>query len=413
MNRVRIVGALLALVCVFLSGGTAIAAEVDCDATYCFTPTDFSQDESLKGICITGLPDAQTGTVMLENRVIRSGDILTADQLTQLTFSPLRTETDQDAVVTYLPIYENRVEASATMTLSIRGKKDEAPVAQDSTIETYKNLPNQGKLSVCDPEEQPMTYTVLRQPKRGTVTVNEDGTFTYTPKKNKVGVDSFTYTATDPAGNVSREATVTVQILKPTDSKQYTDTMGRDCRFAAEWLRNTGLFVGETIGGESCFYPEKTVSRGEFVTMLVQALSIPTENVSYDAIPEDTPDWLKPYLAAAIRSGLTADLPQTESGSFAADQAITGAEAAVMIQNALDLSISQQTLETLAMNGNAEAEQGAVPTWATVSMTAMAENGVALTADKNLTRGELAQALYRVSSLAIDAPGMTVIRKQQ
>lgn len=413
MNRVRIVGALLALVCVFLSGGTAIAAEVDCDATYCFTPTDFSQDESLKGICITGLPDAQTGTVMLENRVIRSGDILTADQLAQLTFSPLRTETDQDAVVTYLPIYENRVEASATMTLSIRGKKDEAPVAQDSTIETYKNLPNQGKLSVCDPEEQPMTYTVLRQPKRGTVTVNEDGTFTYTPKKNKVGVDSFTYTATDPAGNVSREATVTVQILKPTDSKQYTDTLGRDCRFAAEWLRNTGLFVGETIGGESCFYPEKTVSRGEFVTMLVQALSIPTENVSYDAIPEDTPDWLKPYLAAAIRSGLTADLPQTESGSFAADQAITGAEAAVMIQNALDLSISQQTLETLAMNGNAEAEQGAVPTWATVSMTAMAENGVALTADKNLTRGELAQALYRVSSLAIDAPGMTVIRKQQ
>ena len=206
---------------------------------------------------------------------------------------------------------------------------------------------------------------------------------------------------------------MTVQILKPTDSKQYTDTMGRDCRFAAEWLRNTGLFVGETIGGESCFYPEKTVSRGEFVTMLVQALSIPTENVSYDAIPEDTPDWLKPYLAAAIRSGLTADLPQTESGSFAADQAITGAEAAVMIQNALDLSISQQTLETLAMNGNAEAEQGAVPTWAAVSMTAMAENGVALTADKNLTRGELAQALYRVSSLAIDAPGMTVIRKQQ
>lgn len=413
MNRVRIVGALLALVCVFLSGGTAIAAEVDCDATYCFTPTDFSQDESLKGICITGLPDAQTGTVMLENRVIRSGDILTADQITQLTFSPLRTETDQDAVVTYLPIYENRVETAATMTLSIRGKKDEAPVAQDSTIETYKNLPNQGKLSVCDPEEQPMTYTVLRQPKRGTVTVNEDGSFTYTPKKNKVGVDSFTYTATDPAGNVSREATVTVQILKPTDSKQYTDTLGRDCRFAAEWLRNTGLFVGETIGGESCFYPEKTVSRGEFVTMLVQALSIPTENVSYDAIPEDTPDWLKPYLAAAIRSGLTADLPQAESGSFAADQAITGAEAAVMIQNALDLSISQQTLETLAMNGNAKAEQGAVPTWATVSMTAMAENGVTLTADKNLTRGELAQALYRVSSLAIDAPGMTVIRKQQ
>ena len=408
MNRIRFISLLLALVCVCLSVGTVIAAEVDCDATYCFTPADFSENENLAGICVTGLPDTQTGTVMLGSRVIRSGDILTADQLEQLTFSPLRTETDQEAVVTYLPIYENRVEAATTMTLSIRGKKDEAPVAQDSTMETYKNLPNQGKLLVNDPEGQAMTYSVIRQPKRGTVALGEDGSFTYTPKKNKVGVDSFTYTAADAAGNVSREATVTIQILKPTDAKQYTDTVGQDFRFEAEWLRNTGLFVGETVAGESCFHPEKTVSRGEFVTMLVQALSIPTEDVSYDAIPQDTPDWLKPYLAAAMRAGLTAELPQAESGSFEADRAITGAEAAVMIQNALDLSISKTALETVATDS-----EEAFPTWAAASITVMAENGVDLAADQALTRAELAKALYRVSYLSVDAPGMAVIRKQQ
>ena len=65
-----------------------------------------------------------------------------------------------------------------------------------------------------------------------------DGSFIYTPKKNKVGVDSFTYTATDASGKVSREATVTIQILKPTDARQYTDTVGLDCRFEAEWLKN-------------------------------------------------------------------------------------------------------------------------------------------------------------------------------
>lgn len=413
MKRVRIFSGLLALICAIFSVSTAFAAEVDCDATYCFTSTDFSSDETLKGICVTKLPDAQTGTVLLGNRVIRAGDILTAQQLEQLTFSPLRSESDREAVITYLPIYENRVETAASMTLSIRGKKDEAPIAQDSSIETYKNLPNQGRLAVCDPEAQALTYSVLRQPKRGSVTVNVDGTFTYTPKKNKVGVDSFTYTATDPAGNVSREATVTVQILKPTDSKQYTDTLGLDCRFSAEWLRNTGLFVGEQIGGQSCFYPEKTVSRGEFLTMLVQTLGIPTEDVSYDSIPNDTPNWLKPYLAAAMRSGLTADLPKTESGSFEANREITGAEAAVMIQNALDLTISQQTLETIAMEEKTDPAENAVPSWAEVSLTAMAENGVSLTANKALTRGELANALYRISYLAVDAPGMTVIRKQQ
>ena len=220
MSYIRIVCLLCAVLCLFGLIGGALAAEVDCDATYCFTAQDFSPEEQVAGICITGLPDPETGTVMLGNRVLRSGDILTADQLAQMTFCPLRTEEDLSATVTYLPIYEDRVEPSATMTIAIRGKEDKAPAAEDSALETYKNIPYEGTLKVKDPEGQALTFTVTRQPKRGEVTVREDGGFTYTPKKNKVGVDSFTYTAADPAGNVSREATVTVTILRPTDATQ-------------------------------------------------------------------------------------------------------------------------------------------------------------------------------------------------
>ena len=412
MFRVRFICLVLALCCLLSLGSMAFAAEVDCDATYCFTSTDFSQDDTLMGICITELPNASAGTVMLGNRVIRSGDILTAQQLKQMTFSPLRTENDQDAVVTYLPIYENRVEPSATMTIAIRGKKDNAPVAEDFALETYKNLPNQSQLKVTDPEGEALTYTLVRQPKRGEVALNEDGSFIYTPKKNKVGVDSFTYTAADPAGNVSREATVTIQILKPTDSKQYTDTAGKPCRFAAEWMRNTGLFVGEKIGGEECFCPEKAVSRGEFLTMIVNALDIPTEDVSYSSIPVDTPDWLKPYLAAAMRAGLTAGLPEAETGSFNADQPISGAEAAVMLQNALDLTVSQQSLD-IATQADAQATKEEIPAWAATSLTAMADNGITFNATEVLTRGQVAQVMYQVCQLAENAPGMTVIRMQQ
>ena len=406
MFRIRLVCLLAALICVLSLSTTAFAAEVDCDATYCFTSTDFSENETLMGICITQLPKPSTGTVMLGSRVIRSGDILTTDQLAQMTFCPLRTESDQDAVVTYLPIYENRVEPSATMTIAIRGKEDKAPVAEDFALETYKNLPNQGQLKVSDPEGEALTFTLVRNPKRGEVTLQDNGSFTYTPKKNKVGVDSFTYTAADPAGNVSREATVTIQILKPTDAKQYTDTMGQECRFAAEWMRNTGLFVGEKVGGNDCFYPEKAVSRGEFLTMVVKALEIPTQEVSYASLPQDTPDWLKPYLAAAMRSGLTAGLPEAESGSFGADQPITGAEAAVMLQNALDLSISQQTIETATVSDEE------IPAWAQVSLTAMNDNGIYLESGETLTRGQVAQVMYQVSRLALTAPGMAVLRMQ-
>ncbi len=412
MSKVRFICLALAVCCLLSLGSMAFAAEVDCDATYCFTSADFSQGDALMGVCITELPNAETGTIMLGSRVIRSGDILTAEQLAQMTFSPLRTENDQDAVVTYLPIYETRVEPSTTMTLSIRGKADNAPVAEDFALETYKNLPNQSQLKVRDPEGEKLTYSLVRQPKRGEVTLNDDGSFTYTPKKNKVGVDSFTYTAADPAGNVSREATVTIQILKPTDAKQYTDTIGQPCRFAAEWMRNTGLFVGEKIGGEECFYPEKTVTKGEFLAMVVDALDIPAKDVSYSSIPADTPDWLKPYLAAAIRSGLTAGLPENKAGTFEADDPISGAEAAVMLQNALDLTVSQQSLENVVETASQE-QQETVPAWAATSLTAMADNGVSLNANLPMNRGEVAQVMYQVSQLAQDAPGMAVIRMQQ
>jgi len=305
-------------------------------------------------------------------------------------------------VVTYLPIYENRVAPAATMTISIRGKEDKAPVAQDSAVETYKNLPNQGKLNVSDPEGQALTFTLVRQPRRGQVQLNEDGTFLYTPKKNKVGVDSFTFTAADPAGNVSREATVTIQILKPSDSRQYTDTAGLSCRFAAEWMRNSGLFIGEQVGGEDCFFPEKPVSRGEFLTMLLQVLDIPKEDTSYAAVPSDTPLWLKPYVGAALRSGLISGLPETGMDAESMNQPITGAEVAVMLQNALDLRVSHQIPEELTE----------LPAWAIDALSAMADNGISLTATDPMTRAQVAEVLYQVHYLSVTAPGAAVLRLQ-
>ena len=376
--------------------GAALAAEVDCDQVYCFASSDFSGKEGLEGVCITGLPDSDAGTVMLGNRVICNGDILTAGQLSQLTFLPLLTERDSQATVTYLPIFADRVEGATEMTISIKGKVDKAPVAEDSAIETYKNLPNQGKLKVTDPEGEKLTYTVVRQPKRGTVTVGEDGTYLYTPKKNKVGTDSFTFTATDPAGKVSREATVTVQILKPTTKEQYADTAGQECRFTAEWMKETGLFVGEQVAGQLCFQPQKAVSRGEFLTMLVKAFQIPVdEDAVHTGFSDEAPAWLRPYLAAALRTGISAGWPYGDS--FQAQEPITGAEAALLLQNALDLEVS--------VVASGKENDGELPAWAENAIGAMTEHGVSVSAQV-LTRAQAAQLLYQAVGLADDTLGM-------
>ena len=396
MFRTFLIRSLAAALCGLCLAVPGRAAQIDCNGDYCFSDADFSAQEGLTGICITHLPEAQTGTLLLGSRAIQAGDILTAQQAAQLIFTPGSTVADRTASVEYLPIFADHVDCRTTMTFHIRGKEDKAPIAEDSAAETYKNLPNTGKLKVSDPEGQAMTYTVTRQPKRGTVTISEDGSFTYTPKKNKVGIDSFTYTATDPAGNVSREATVTVTILKPSTAAAYTDTAGRDCRFAAEWMKHTGIFVGESLGDQSCFQPEKPVTRGEFVTMLVKTLEIPTdEYLTYTGYLDEIPTWLQPYLASAIRSGLTAGLPNQET--FGANVEITGAEAAVMLQNGLNLSAAQNVIA-----------QEDVPDWASAALQAVRQQGIAVNAQQPLTREQTAQILYQCAKLHSAEPDTLV-----
>lgn len=386
--------ALAALLCV--TGAAPLAAEVETDAVYCFQSEDFptGSSDTLTGICITGLP--QSGVVRIGRRQIVPGDILTAEQVNAMTFHPT-TDQAQEAQICYLPICENRVEREAVMTISIRKTENQAPVAEDGTLETYKNLANTGTLQVTDPEGGTLTFTVVKAPKRGDVTINPDGTFTYTPKKNKVGKDSFTFTATDEAGAVSREATISIQILKPLDSATYRDvTTGQ---FEALWMRNTGLFSGSTVAGSDCFGPEETVTRGDFLAMVMKLLDIPAETSltgSGFADEAQAADWLRPYLATAMRLGIVSGSRENGQVVFRPNDPITGVEAAVMLQNVLQLP-----------KGAAAQD---VPTWAGAAVSAMAEGGIHVTMAP-LTRLEAAQILYQTSKLSATAPGLEVFRR--
>ena len=70
-----------------------------------------------------------------------------------------------------------------------------------------------------DPDSTPQyqdldlaSIEIQSNPANGAVVVHNDGTVTYTPNTNFYGVDTFTYTIRDQAGNVSNVATVTVAV---------------------------------------------------------------------------------------------------------------------------------------------------------------------------------------------------------
>jgi VCBS repeat-containing protein len=102
---------------------------------------------------------------------------------------------------------------------------DTAPVTQDDAYKTNEdtvlNIAAPGVLANdSDPDGDPLTATLLTGPAHGTLTVNPDGSFTYTPDKDYNGPDSFTYQADDGKGGVT-PATVNITVDPVNDAPQY------------------------------------------------------------------------------------------------------------------------------------------------------------------------------------------------
>ena len=115
---------------------------------------------------------------------------------------------------------------AATVTITVNSVSD-APVAVDDAYSVEGNM----VLSVSAPgllgndshtKGDPLTAAVASEPSHGTVTVNDDGSFTYTPEPNFTGTDSFTYRANDGLAD-SGSATVTITIIPPNRAPVATD----------------------------------------------------------------------------------------------------------------------------------------------------------------------------------------------
>jgi VCBS repeat-containing protein len=119
------------------------------------------------------------------------------------------------------------VSAPVSVSVSVTGAND-LPVVDTGSANfdvatgayshsTTEDTPVSGQVVASDADGNPLSYTAGTAPAHGSVTVNPDGTWTYTPGSNFNGSDSFTVAISDGQGGIST-ATVNVGVTAVNDA---------------------------------------------------------------------------------------------------------------------------------------------------------------------------------------------------
>jgi Ca2+-binding RTX toxin-like protein len=218
--------------------------------SFTYKVSDGKSDSNVATVFLTvhSVNDRPTATVQLDNASPRTNDTLTA--------SATKADVDGDPVAltfvwkvdgVVVKMTPNSASPTDTLDLSVSGQGDRgqtvtvevtpsdpfesgdmvsasalvansAPTAGADSYRASPGLPltidAPGVLgNDADPDQDTLLVTGHSQPAHGTVTVNPDGSFTYTPEAGFGGTDSFTYAVSD--GDLSATGTVTITLNTP------------------------------------------------------------------------------------------------------------------------------------------------------------------------------------------------------
>ncbi|MFG0476818.1 tandem-95 repeat protein [Vibrio sp. YQ_10] len=153
---------------------------------------------------------------------------------------------------------------------------DKATVVED-TPTIIKVLGN----DTFEGDDKVVSLDTNNGPANGTVSVNPDGSVTYTPNDNYHGADSFTYIVT--SGGVSESTTVNVEVTPVNDAPMAKDdiaTTQEDTAVTIDVLPNDSDVDGDKLSIQSASAPE---AQGKVEIVDGKLVFTPAENFNGDA----------------------------------------------------------------------------------------------------------------------------------
>ena len=307
------------------------------------------KEDSIQNVVITSVPSVEEGRLLIDGVDVSAYTRLQAEDLDRMVYVPSPEATG--ATLTLLPNGQTKVKVNIVL------QEGELPTlyAESGAVQTVMNIPVKGILSASGADN--LRCQILTQPEKGNVTLS-GSTFTYEPYLDMTGSDRFTYCVLDENGNCSAPAEVTLDVSASVMNVSFADMKDNPNHYAAVKLCEKGILSGETVGNLNLFYPEKGVTRGEFVVMLVGASKLSgnlTACVNTGLLDDsDIPLWQKPYIQLALDTGIIT------GNRLSGSEIITRAEAAVMTARAASLPDVPEIELTMQ-------DAGEIPDWAAQS----------------------------------------------
>ena len=352
----------------------AVTAKKGCEAI--FEAADFEAAagvSSIDYITLTSLPDSAAGRLQIGSMALAEGQSVTRLNLSRMAFVPA----DAEVKNAEFSFSVNGSGYEYTCTVNFLDGDNAAPTLEKTTAAlgaaTYSGMPTAGRLAAYDADGDELFFSLTSYPRHGSILLTDRaaGSYIYMPEDGFSGRDSFSYTVRDKWGNrADGETAVSVRVTLRGGRDGFDDLSGSVFESMALRVAEAGIMGGTEVGGKSCFYPEQTVSRSEFLVMAMTAAGIadlPTRDTTVFADDEEIPASAKPYIGAAYELGVCDGWIKDGEQCFLPDETITVAEAAVITAGLLGIKADGDSEAGLTVDS--------VPAWASAEFGAMKAAG--------------------------------------
>ena len=149
--------------------------------TIAFSPQDFAvesgADAVLSHITLVSLPDPGAGSLTMGGQALTVGTVIDATALEGLRFQSAQNPTVTTTSFTFTPAFSSSSAQpeDTTVTLYLLTAANEAPIARNMDLSTYRNVAITGYFDAVDGEGDTLTFQLTDTPARGSVELSEDG----------------------------------------------------------------------------------------------------------------------------------------------------------------------------------------------------------------------------------------------